>query len=429
MKDFREILANQRQELEATDFSGFVRRKEEAAIDLDSKLAQIVIGVRRCGKSTICQRRLLESGRNFAYINFDDENLGNLKAEELNDVMDALYKINGDFTHLFIDEVQNAPSWPLFVNRILRQGLHVVITGSNANLLGGELATHLTGRYNQIELLPFSFAEYCNAKQVDTVSLSTKANAFRYTALEQYIKTGGFPEMINEAQPVMYNYAMSLLNAVISKDIARRYKIKYKATLNDIASGLIDKFCQEISASSVAKTHGLKSVHTAANYIQYVLEAYLMVAVPSFSYKSAERQQKKKLYVIDNAFVDSHKDTLQPENLGWRLENVVALELKRRINPDYQGLYYIRKNKDFEVDFAITERSHVNQLIQVTYNFQNPTTKLYNREIGGLVKASRTTMCDDLTLVVMDGNNEVLSVDGKQIKIVRATDWLLSEIK
>ena len=150
------ILRDQQEELLSRDESKLVTRREEQEFDLDSQLAQIVIGVRRCGKSTICQKVLKESGVNFAYVNFDDETLASLKPEVLNDILQTLYRIYGQFTHLFMDEIQNVPKWHLFVNRLLRQGLHLVLTGSNANLLSGELATHLTGRYNEIHLYPFS---------------------------------------------------------------------------------------------------------------------------------------------------------------------------------------------------------------------------------------------------------------------------------
>lgn len=141
------ILSDQRQELLGIDCSALLTRKEERKIDLQSKLAQVVIGVRRSGKSMLCQKVLLESNVKFAYVNFDDENLADIKVEELNDIIQTLFRIYGEFTHLFMDEIQNAPRWPLFVNRLLRQGLHLILTGSNANLLSDELITHLTGRY------------------------------------------------------------------------------------------------------------------------------------------------------------------------------------------------------------------------------------------------------------------------------------------
>ena len=171
------ILSDQREELTNRHWKNIVTREEEKEINLNSPLAQVVIGVRRSGKSTLCSKVMLESGLPFGYINFDDDRLGKLTVDAFDTLLRALYQLNGDFNHLFLDEVQNIEGWELFVNRMLRQGMHMLITGSNANLLSGELATHLTGRYHQIELMPFSFQEYCSCKDVNILSYTTKAIA------------------------------------------------------------------------------------------------------------------------------------------------------------------------------------------------------------------------------------------------------------
>ena len=184
------ILADQAEELTLKNKLRFCQRKEEDLIDLQSTQAQVVIGVRRSGKSTMCYNALTRKGVKFAYVNFDDERLIHLTGDDLNDVLEMLYKINGDFNYLFIDEIQNIPEWYLFVNRLLRKLMHVIITGSNAKLLSGELATHLTGRHHAITLYPFSFEEYCNVKGVDTKSNTTKAIAARRAVFDEYMKQG-----------------------------------------------------------------------------------------------------------------------------------------------------------------------------------------------------------------------------------------------
>ncbi|HJJ39229.1 MAG TPA: ATP-binding protein [Methanocorpusculum sp.] len=417
-----EILSNQKAELESVDVSGLCSRREETEFDLNSRLAQIVIGVRRSGKSTLCQKVLLQSGVSFAYINFDDENLVSLKAEDMNDVMSVLYRIYGEFTHLFIDEVQNLEGWPLFINRLLRQGMKLVLTGSNANLLSGELATHLNGRYNQIVLFPFSFAEYCTALNVDMEQQTTKAAALRSRALDRYLFDGGFPELIGEKNH--RKYVLSLLSAIIKKDICRRYAVKYKQTLSDMANGILDKFCQEVSYRMLASEYQLSSIHTAKNYLQYLANAYLITLLPKYSFKTSEKQQARKCYAVDPAFITNHEDVVQTENLGWRLENVAAIELMRRYSGEYQQLFYLKKHLDFEVDFVVRELSQVKELIQVTYDFRNPSKKLYNREVGGLLKGSELTGCQNLTLIMMEGEEKDLVIDGKTVHCVSAVNWL-----
>lgn len=121
MYDFITIISDQKEELRHS--SKWITRQQENFINLNSDLAQIIIGVRRSGKSTMCMKRLLESGVSFAYVNFDDERFVDLAPRELNEVLSALYRVYGDFTHLFLDEVQNIKGWHLFVNRLLRQGI------------------------------------------------------------------------------------------------------------------------------------------------------------------------------------------------------------------------------------------------------------------------------------------------------------------
>ena len=251
MKNLKRILESQREELQQLDLASLCTRQEEQELQLDSNLAQVVIGVRRSGKSTLCQKVLIEKGVNFAYVNFDDERLRKAKTDDLDDVLQMLYEIYGDFTHLFLDEVQNVKDWPLFVNRLLRQKMRLIITGSNANLLSGELATHLTGRYHKIELFPFSFAEVCRMNNVDMHSGSVKAIGLRQHALAQYIMEGGFPELTTLPEINRHDYLQSLLKAIIEKDICKRYKIKHKKTLSELANKMLDWFCQEKSYNDV----------------------------------------------------------------------------------------------------------------------------------------------------------------------------------
>ena len=124
------ILTDQQEEIEGRTDETLCHRKEELFVDVKSSQAQVVIGVRRSGKSTLCYQALQRQGVKYAYVDFDDERLTNLQAEQLNDVLETLYKIYGDFQHLFLDEIQNVEGWHLFVNRILRKKMHVIITGS-----------------------------------------------------------------------------------------------------------------------------------------------------------------------------------------------------------------------------------------------------------------------------------------------------------
>ena len=144
-----------------------------------------------------------------------------------------------------------------------------------------------------------------------------------------------------------------------------------------------------------------------------------------FTYKPVGRQRIRKYYAIDVAFISNHEYSFGSTRYGWRLENVVALELMRRMNPESDQLYYLNKHKAYEVDFVVVRSGRIDELIQVSYDFSNPSQKLYKREIGGLLKGSESVKCDNLTLIIMEGTPEVKTVEGKRIKIVKASDWLL----
>lgn len=422
--DFRRILSDQRAELDNLDLSALVPRIEETQINLKSKLAQIVIGVRRSGKSTICQKVLLESGVKFGYINFDDENFINLRPEQLNELLETLYRLYGPLEYLFFDEIQNIKDvWSLFVNRLLRQGKRLIITGSNANLLSGELATHLTGRYHQIENFPFSFMEYCTMIGVDVKSYSTIAIGLRQKALDEYLMKGGMPEIVYEHQ--YSSYIKGLVESIITKDICKRHNIRNVAGIRKLANHVLDMVGQEIQTNELAKK--INMTHpTVGNYLKYLKESYLIREVPLFSYKNLDRQKIRKYYAIYVAFISNHDYALGSPGYGWRLENVIALELMRRINPESDQLFYLKKNKSYEVDFVVVKSGNVVELIQVTYDFSNPSQKLWNRELMGLVKGSEAVNCDNLTLVVLEGKPGVEIIEDKKIKIVKASDWLLN---
>lgn len=161
MRDYKKILAEQKLEIERMMAEpDIIDRAPAARIDIGSPVAQIVTGIRRCGKSILCRLALKRSERRFGYDDFDDEVLEGVVAGDLNDILEAALVVYGSFDVLYLDEVQDAPAWELFVNRLLRRRMHLVVTGSSSKLLFSDLATHLTGRFIQIELTPFTFTEY-----------------------------------------------------------------------------------------------------------------------------------------------------------------------------------------------------------------------------------------------------------------------------
>ena len=145
-RKLQKIILEQKFELERMLQTPVLERLPMKKVDVKSPLAQAVLGMRRSGKSVVCRQAMKDSGVSFGYVDFDDEALAKLEAGDLDDVLQTVYEVYGQVDHFLFDEIQNVEGWHLFVNRLLRSGKHVVITGSNARLLTSELATHLTGR-------------------------------------------------------------------------------------------------------------------------------------------------------------------------------------------------------------------------------------------------------------------------------------------
>ncbi len=416
------VILDQREELPFLVEDNYVMRPESDLISLDNKQAQVVIGVRRSGKSTLCHMALLNANIPYAYVNFDDDRLASLTVEDLNRVLEGIYRVYGnDIKHIFFDEIQNVEGWHLFVNRLLRHGLRIIITGSNAKLLSSELSTHLTGRYNEIRLYPFSFRDYCAYKNVVTDTPTTKNIATLKNALDEYLIEGGFPELSTVEDK--HGYVGSLIDAIITKDIMKRFRIRNGSGLKTLANHLINNAGQRVNMTELVETFKIGTDKTVRSYLDYLTQAFLMVPLTKFSYKSSERLRNSKAYVVDTGMLTYRSDNLSSENLGWRLENAVLLELLRRNAPAHRDVFYYRPtSRSREVDFVISERGQVVELIQVAYEVSSPKT--LSRELASLVEASNKTGCKRLTLVACaDSRTEEL--DGVKINVVSAIDWLL----
>ena len=413
------ILPDQQEEMEEKTQDVFCQRKEAALIDLKSTQAQVVIGVRRSGKSTLCYQALHNAGLKFAYADFDDERLVDLQADQLNDVLEILYKIYGDFNYLFLDEIQNVEGWHLFVNRMLRKKMHIIITGSNAKLLSGELATHLSGRNKEIPLYPFSFKEFCEMKEVDTDRKTTKAEAFRRAAFDEYMKQGGFPELffIEDKK----SYVSTLVENILKRDIEQRYKIAYKAAFEKMAHHLLNVSPIMIVSKDLANIFHYKSEHTAKNYVDYLKQAYMLIGVPKYSQKSKVRSVQEKVYAVDVAMMDQRENAFAGDNLGYRLETIVLINLVRRSKMEGIDVYYLNERYS-ECDFVICKGKTVIQAIQVSYDISVEKTR--KREINGLMLAAKQTGCNNL-LLLTDHENSTIEESGHNIKVQPVYDWCI----
>ena len=413
------ILSEQKEEIRSRLEEQLCPRLEEQLVDLDSPQAQVIIGVRRCGKSTLCFQVLQHIGETYAYIDFDDERLAGLQSNQLNDILEVLYKIYGDFRYIFLDEIQNVEGWPLFINRLLRTKLHVILTGSNAKLLSNDLATHLTGRSSEIPLYPFSFKEYCTIKNVNVNSFTTKEIAQRRAAFDQYMQQGGFPELMFVKNERIY--ISNLVSNILRRDIEQRYKIAFTANFESLANHLLNISPVIPAISELSSTFGFKSPHTVRNYIDYLKQAFMLIGIKKYSAKSKMRVTQEKLYAVDVALMNKRENAFAGDNLGWRLETIVLLHLIRKCNYEGWDVYYL-KDRSGECDFVICDGNKVLQCIQVSYDISSEKTK--KREINGLLLAYRQTKCRNL-LLLTDHEYQEEEVNGVPITIKPVYEWAL----
>ncbi|WP_285827149.1 ATP-binding protein [Bacteroides acidifaciens] len=365
---------------------------------LQNPLIKLITGPRRVGKSVFAL--LMLQGKNFAYLNFDDSQLLEKWDEEL--VMSALDDVYPDYDFMLLDEVQNLPDWDLWISKLYRRGKNLIITGSNAKMLSSEMATVLTGRYLQIEMLPFSLDETMRWKNISPEREEQAAQAI--VLADDYMRNGGYPETI-PARSITKSYLSTLFDSILLKDVAQRHKVRNTTDLYNLATYLLSNFCNPISANELAGELGLSSVATTKKFCDYLNEPYLFFFLPRFNNKlKLMSKAPKKVYVVDNGFVQSTAFNLS-ENLGRLLENQVFVELLRRCYIPGKTLFYYRTRNDKEIDFVTRKGTKVEQLIQVCYDMTSEKTR--KRELDALVEAAEELHCDNLLVITNDQQEKI----------------------
>lgn len=382
---------------------------------LSSPNVVLISGIRRAGKSIFAH--LLARKRKYAYINFDDERLIGAKTKTLNIVLECFYELYSDFEYLLFDEIQNIPGWELFINR-LRDKYKIIVTGSNANLLSSELASHLTGRFVSFSLHPLSFNEYLRFKKAPLERLpvlGTKARSGIYSLFSGYLKHGG----IFDYYKFGGDFLRELFSSLISKDIIARYKVKYPGQLEELAMLLVNYFGSKLSINKVGKTINIKSPHTTKEYLKYLENSFLVFTLNKFSYKVKEQLSTlKKVYIADNGLINALAFKVSG-NRGRLLENLAAIELKRRgLRDGFEVFYW--DNYNVECDFIIKKGRKITAAYQVCYDLN---IKNRDREINGLTSALKEF---DLKqgFILTDSLEEEIKSNGFKIKIMPAWKWL-----
>ena len=389
---------------------------------LDENIIKIITGPRRAGKSVFCM--LLLKDKEFGYLNFDDENL--LKLKNYDELIKVIYEVYPNAKYFFFDEIQNLDKWELFINKLCRRDFNLIITGSNAKLLDTEISSVLTGRYVSIKIFPFSFREFLKAKNFELenkeISLpETKGKILNF--LSKYIVTGGFPEVVVKNLDAK-TYLETLFDAILLKDVVKRYKIRFVPQIYDLARYLVSNFSSEFSFTKLKKILGFNSTNTVEKYIKYLEESYLLFILNRFSFKLKEQiKTPKKVYVIDNGFISAKSFQLS-HNTGKLIENIVFCELLRRDYRPNIDIFYYKTRNNKEVDFVLKQATKIEKLIQVCYDISDIITK--EREIKSLLTASRELNCNNLLIISWDFEAEERYKD-KTIRFTPLWRWLLEK--
>ena len=406
------VILNQKKERDNLMSRPYLMRRGNQDTDLllGSHLIKLITGPRRVGKST--QALLMLRNKNFAYLNFDSQPL--LDAWDANLIMRMMDDVYPNYEYIMLDEVKNLDAWDLWVSELYRMGKNLVITGSNAKMLSSEMATVLTGKYLQVEMLPFSLEEFFDWHQLDLHKLEPEQKTEAAVLTDDYMRNGGYPEVV-ASRPLTRSYLDTLFDSIVWKDVAKRHHVRNVTDLNNLAMYLVSNFCNPVSANELTEELGFSSVNTTKKFMDYLHEPYLFYYLPRYNNKlKLMKKAPRKVYVVDNGFVAAKAFALS-DNLGRLLENQVFIELIRRGYDTDKTMFYYRSRNDKEVDFVLRRGTHIERLVQVCYDISSPKTE--KREVDSLVECAGELKCSNL-VIVTNNDERMIEKDGYQISLV-----------
>ncbi len=358
------------------------------------------------------------------YLNFEDERLVELTAEDLHLFVEAWHRRHPSVLlqdrWLLLDEIQNVPGWERFVRRLLdERGNRIVVTGSSARLLSREIATSLRGRALTTEVLPFSFAEALAHAGIAVPTAwpapSTVAPVLRH-ALDRYLVTGGFPEVQTLDADLRARVLRDYVDVALLRDVIERHAVTNVPALRSLCRKLlaapagkfsIHRFYNDLRSAGLPVSKD--SLHAWLGHLE---DACFVFFVPIYSASEAVRRANpRKAYPVDPALTPGAGD------IGHRLETVVYLELRRRGHE----LAWLGNADGTDVDFLATDPNGNRLLVQVSADLSDPTTR--GREVGSLRTAMREREIPEGMLLTLDGA-ESLDVPEGTIHVRPAWAWL-----
>jgi uncharacterized protein len=359
---------------------------------------EVITGVRRCGKSSLVRQIKGRFYKNAMYLNFEDARIFGFDTSDFSKLDDI---IHGQYDAYFFDEIQNVPSWELYIRQLHERNAKVYVTGSNASLLSKELGTRLTGRHVRLELFPFSYTEY----------LTFTGQEAAPDSLQKYLSAGGFPEYLSDPR---IDILQNLLKDIVLRDIAIRYGIRNTQGLMDLTLYLLSNLGKEFSFNRLRKLFSMASTNTVADYMNWLADTYLLYYLPRFSWSAKSRAVlPRKVYAIDNGLAAANTMSFS-EDRGRMLENLVLQYLNRR----FSQFYYFREEK--ECDFVVLEQGKCIHAIQVCYEVHADNQ---HRELAGLEYAMHFFQLSKGIIVTFDQEDH-LQIQGKEVLLIPAWKFL-----
>ena len=401
---------------------------------LDTQKIITLVGVRRCGKTSILYDRINTLSQTMdktkiLFLNFEDERL-DLQVDELDLVLQSYRELYPEHRleecYFFFDEIQNIDGWEKFIRRVYDTvSKHIFITGSNSKLLSTDIATSLRGRTLSYEVFPLSFAEYLAFKDIAVDVYSSKSLAFVKHAQETFLRDGAFPETLFLEKQYIIPTLQEYFNVMLYKDLAERYNITNIVALKFFLKRVIASSTKQISINKIyneLKSSGIKiGKNTLYDFLDYVQNIYLSLTLHRYDPSLANKELgEKKVYSIDIGLNNATEFKFS-DDIGKSLENAVFLEIRR----GKRDVFYYRDAKS-ECDFVIKENNKIAQAIQVAYDISNADTK--KRELKGLISACKKFHLDRGVIVTYDSEDEFME-EGIMIEVIPFYKWVLSPLQ
>ncbi|HAU51542.1 MAG TPA: ATPase [Clostridiales bacterium] len=392
----------------------------------EKKVNYVLVGLRRAGKSYLLYkmvRELIAQGCDWSqiiYINFEDERLLGFTAADFHDIVETAYELSDSKEiYYFFDEIQIIDGWEHFVRRLADQKKHVNITGSNAKMLSSEMESVLGGRYISKMIMPFSFGEVLEYKQIaydEDALLTTSKVAKVRKACQEFLLSGGLPEsqlLVNKRE-----YIKSVYEKVLLGDIIEREQIKNKMALRLMIKKIAETVMNAVSYNTLAgnvKAAGVKtSTDSMIEYTSYAENAYLIFRTRNYVSKFADKESVPRFYFADNGILS----LFLVDKIPALLENVVALYL-RRVYGD--GIYYFKSSQTgIDIDFYLPEE---NMAIQVAYALGDAE----EREVKSLLSFAAKTEGKKRLLIVTYEEEKTIEKDGYIIEVKPLYKYLLGK--